>query len=111
MGNADSNSYLSLKDSALLLLNFLNINPTIDNNLDKMYHRITRLIHRSEIPFIKVNKRNYLNKTDIESLGIKIKEEIKILNSYVEKQTPEYKTTSIKRFQEDQQIEKIENII
>ncbi|MBM7655869.1 hypothetical protein [Neobacillus cucumis] len=111
MGNTDSNSYLSLKDSALFVLNFLDINPNIDNNLDKMYRRIIRLMNRSEIPFKKVNQRYFLNTTDIVLLGIKIKEELKISNSYVEKQTPEYKTTSSIHFQTEQPIEKIENII
>jgi hypothetical protein len=51
MGKRHSKDYLSLKGSALLILSYLDIDPYIDNNLDKMYRRIQKMIRRNQIPF------------------------------------------------------------
>jgi hypothetical protein len=109
MEKNDSTQYLTISDSALLILNFLNINPYSDNNLERMYRRIQRLIHRRQIPFKKVNQRYFLNTKDIELLGVKIKEENKISCSYMDKQ--EHETESLVHYPVDSQIEKIANII
>jgi hypothetical protein len=116
MNKNNSNSYLGIKNSALLLLNNLNINPTIDNNLDKMYRRIMRMIHLNKIPFRKVGQRYFLNRMDIELLGVKIKEEAEISNPFVKNQkripTSSVHSPPLQSLEHlESPIEKIDNII